>query len=176
MTQLRFAGMIVAVIFLSAFTFVNSTSWEIAEGYSIKFDSKDPSGVFTKMSGTIDFDEDNLEASKFDVQVDVNSINTGSGMKNKHAVSAKWFDAEQFPTINFTSSSFSKVDNGYEVVGTLELHGVAKEFTMPFTFENNTFESKFNINRTDFNLGKTKGMSGKVPLELAVELSVPVTK
>lgn len=168
--------MIVAIMSLSAFTFVGSTSWEIADGYSIKFDSKDPTGVFTKMSGEIKFDENNLSASRFDVKVDVNSINTGNGMQNKHAKSEKWFDAEQFPTINYTSKEVSKTDNGYEVLGVLELHGVKKDFTMPFTFKNNTFASSFKVNRTDFNLGKTQGMAGKVPLELDVQVSVPVTK
>ena len=176
MGKLSFVGLIAAVMSLSAFTFVNSTSWKIADGYSIKFDSKDPTGVFTKMSGEIEFDEDNLSASRFDVKVDVNSINTGNGMQNKHAKSAKWFDAEQFPTINYTSKEFSKTAAGYEVLGVLELHGVKKDFTMPFTFSDNTFKSSFKVNRTDFNLGKTKGMSGKVPLELDVEVSVPVTK
>ena len=54
-----------AIILLSAFTTILSTNWQIAEGYSIKFTSKDPSGVFTKMSGDISFDENKLDDSKF---------------------------------------------------------------------------------------------------------------
>jgi polyisoprenoid-binding protein YceI len=176
MTKVGYVGMILAVISLSAFTFNNSVSWRIADDYSIKFSSKNPSGVFTKLTGDIEFDEDNLSASKFDVKIDVASINTGNGMKNRHAKGAKWFDAEQYPTINFTSEKFAKSSTGYEVTGMLEMHGIKKEFTMPFTFKDNVFESSFTVNRTDFNIGATKGMAKKVPLEITLDIAVPVTK
>jgi len=175
MNKLSFLVSVVAVMLLSSFTIYQSVNWEIEDGYSIKFTSKDPTGVFTKMSGDIMFDEDQLENSKFVVKVDVSSINTGNGMQNKHAKSDKWFDAEQYPNINFTSQSFAKTDEGYKVTGTLEIHGVAKEFTMPFTFKDNVFNSSFTINRLEYNIGSTKGMSAKVPAELAVDLSVPVS-
>lgn len=176
MTKVKFIGMVAAIIFLSAFTISNSISWKIEDGYSIKFTSKDPTGVFTKMSGDISFDPANLEASRFDVKVDVSSINTGNGMQNKHAKSDKWFDAEQYPTIDFTSKHFAKTAKGYEVIGTLEIHGVAKEFKMPFMFKNDVFTSSFTINRLEYNIGGVKGMSKKVPAELTVDISVPVTK
>ena len=176
MTKVGYVGMILAVISLSAFTFNNSVSWRIADDYSIKFSSKNPSGVFTKLTGDIEFDEDNLSASKFDVKIDVASINTGNGMKNRHAKGAKWFDAEQYPTINFTSEKFAKSSTGYEVTGMLEMHGIKKEFTMPFTFKDNVFESSFTVNRTDFNIGATKGRAKKVPLEITLDIAVPVTK
>ncbi len=176
MTKVGYVGMILAIISLSAFTFNNSVSWRIADDYSIKFSSKNPSGVFTKLTGDIEFDEDNLSASKFDVKIDVASINTGNGMKNRHAKGAKWFDAEQYPTINFTSEKFAKSSTGYEVTGMLEMHGIKKEFTMPFTFKDNVFESSFTVNRTDFNIGATKGMAKKVPLEITLDIAVPVTK
>lgn len=176
MTNLRFIGMIAAIIFLSGFTFSNSISWNISDDYSIKFSSEDPTGVFTSLTGDIMFDEDNLSASVFDVQVDVNSINTGNGMQNRHAKGDKWFDAEQYPVITFTSENFSQTDAGYEVTGMLEIHGVSKELTMPFTFVDNTFQSSFTINRIDFNVGSTEGMAQKVPQELLLEISVPVTR
>lgn len=176
MKNLSFLGLVGAIILFSAFTVSNSMSWTIAEGYSIKFTSKDPSGVFKDLKGDIQFDEDNLEASKFDVQIDVASINTGNGMKNRHAKGKKWFNAKEFPTINFTSEKFAKTDAGYEVTGILEMHGVKKELTMPFTFENNVFESSFTVNRIDFGIGSTKGMSKKVPLDIKLDVSVPVTK
>lgn len=174
MRTTSFLGLVSAIILFSAFTISSSTSWEIAEGYSIAFESKDPSGVFTKMDGDINFDEANLDASSFDVAVEVASINTGNGMKNKHAKSAKWFDAEKYPEIRFTSSAFAKTADGYTVTGTLDMHGVQKEFTMPFTFENNTFKSSFMVSRVEFGIGSTKGMSGKVPAEIKLDLSVPV--
>src|ERR1043165_2381492 len=98
----------VVLIIGSAFAFIQSQDWKIAEGYSVKFDGGDPSGEFRGLKGTIKFDEKNLASSKFDVTIDVASINTGNGMKNTHAKSANWFDAEKYPSIIFTSSTIAK--------------------------------------------------------------------
>ncbi|MFK7932577.1 MAG: YceI family protein [Saprospiraceae bacterium] len=176
MTQVKFLGMVAAIIFLSAFTINNSMSWAIADGYSIKFEGTDAEGIFKTMTGDIQFDENDLAASKFSTSIDVASINTGNGMKNKHAVSKKWFDAATYPAITFNSSKFSQTETGYEVTGTLEIHGTQKEISIPFTFSDNTFNGKFSVNRMDFGIGTMKGMSKKVSNEIKLEISVPVTK
>ena len=90
-----------ALMTASAFTFIASQDWKINDDYTIKFTSHDPSGTFGGLKGTVAFDENDLAASKFDVTIDVATINTGNGMKNNHAKSAKWFDAEKYPTIDF---------------------------------------------------------------------------
>lgn len=176
MTQVKFLGLIVTIVLLSAFTVSNSMSWQIEEGYSIKFEGTDVEGVFKTMSGDIQFDENNLTASRFSTSIDVKSINTGNGMKNKHAKGKKWFDAKTYPVITFNSSKFSKTETGYEVTGTLEIHGTQKEVTIPFTFNDNTFNGKFSVNRMDFGVGSMKGMSKKVSNKIDLEISVPVTK
>ncbi|MFK7980699.1 MAG: YceI family protein [Saprospiraceae bacterium] len=176
MTQIKFLGVIAAIVLFSAFTIQNSMSWQIAEGYSIKFAGTDAEGIFKTMTGDLQFDENNLEASKFSTSIDVASINTGNGMKNKHAVSKKWFDAKNYPAITFNSNQFSKTDTGYEVTGTLEIHGTKKEISIPFTFSDNTFNGEFSVNRMDFGVGTMKGMSKKVSNEIKLEISVPVTK
>ena len=112
-----------ALIVVSAFTFIQSQDWKVADGYSIKFDGGDPSGEFTGLKGTIQFDEKNLAASKFNVTIDVASINTANGMKNTHAKGEGWFNADKYPTIAFTSSAITKTASGFEAKGTLEMHG-----------------------------------------------------
>jgi|SRR5882724_6578217 len=161
------------LIAASAFTFFKGQDWTIGSNYSIKFSSSDPSGVFTGLKGAVSFDEKNLGGSKFDVTVDVASINTGNGMQNTHAKSAQWFDAEKYPVIKFTSSQISKSSEGYEAKGTLDLHGVQKEITIPFTFKDNTFSGSFQVNRNDFNLNPDNKKAGS---DIKVEVSVPVTK
>ncbi len=167
---------VIAILALSAFTAIQTTKWKIADDYSIKFSSKDPTGVFKDFKGDIIFDEKNLEASKFDVIIDANSISTGNGMKNKHAKSDKWFDVKQYPEIRFKSTKITKTNTGYLVTGTLDMRGVKKEISFPFTFVNNTFSGSFTIKRLDYNIGTTKGMAGKAAQEILVEISVPVTK
>lgn len=176
MKHLSFAVLVGVTLLLSAFTTINSINWKITDGYSIKFKGKDAEGIFKTMTGDISFDENDLSSSKFLVSVDVSSINTGNGMKNKHAKSAKWFDATKYPSITFISSKTSKSADGYLVEGTLEMHGVKKQITIPFTFVSSSFKGSFNVNRMDFGIGTMEGMSKKVSNEIALEISVPVIK
>ncbi|MDH4089232.1 MAG: YceI family protein [Cyclobacteriaceae bacterium] len=174
MKKLNYLLTVAVLIFVSAFTFIQSQDWKVAEGYSIKFDGGDPSGEFSELKGTIKFDEKNLADAKFDMTLDVASINTGNGMKNTHAKSEKWFDAEKYPTIAFTSSAITKTSTGFEAKGTLEMHGVKKEVIIPFTFDNNTFAGNIEVNRFDF--GLDDGKHPKMGTILKVSITVPVTK
>lgn len=162
------------IIITSAFTFFQSFDWKISDNYSVKFDSVDPSGEFTGLKGTIQFDENNLTASKFDCTVDVESINTGNGMKNTHAKSDKWLDAAKYPVIRFTSQAIKKTATGFEAIGTLDFHGVQKEITLPFTFVNNVFTGSFEVNRLDYDINKAEPNHGSAVLK--VTLNVPVIK
>jgi polyisoprenoid-binding protein YceI len=164
----------VLIITASAFTVIKSQDWKIGDDYSVKFDGGDPSGEFKGLKGKVNFDPNDLANSTFDVTIDVVTINTGNGMKNTHAKSEKWFDAEKYPTIHFTSSAFTKTATGYEVKGTLDMHGVQKEVTVPFTFNNNVFAGSITVNRLDYNINTAEPEHGSASFK--VDISVPVTK
>ena len=176
MKNLSFLAIIGAMMLLSAFTVNNATSWKIADGYSIQFEGTDAKGIFKDLEGDIQFDAENPENSSFAFTVAVNSINTGKGMKNKHARSKKWFDAENHPNITFASKSVSKQGDDYSVTGTMTIRGVAKEMTIPFAFDGTSFSSKFSVNRLDFGVGTMKGMSKKVSNEIKLNITIPVLK
>jgi polyisoprenoid-binding protein YceI len=171
--SLLLAGLIVL---LSAFTWKAATNWEIADNYAIKFSGTDVEGIFKKMSGDVVFDANNLSSANFSFTIDVASINTGNGMKNKHAVSDKWFDSENFPSLVFKSKSFTKSGNGYTVSGTMTIHGITKLITVPFAFSNNTLAANFSVNRLDFKVGTMEGMSEKVSNEIKLDVTIPLKK
>jgi len=164
----------VALIVASSFTIIHSQDWKIADNYSIKFDGGDPSGQFSGLKGMISFDPNDLASSKFNTSIDVATINTGNGMKNTHAKSEKWFDAEKYPTIEFVSSGISKAAAGYEAKGILNMHGVQKEIVIPFTFEDNVFKGSITISRLDYNINTAEPNHGSSSFK--VDLQVPVTK
>jgi polyisoprenoid-binding protein YceI len=164
----------VALIVVSSFTVFNAQDWQIADNYSIKFEGGDPSGQFSGLKGKISFDPNDLANSKFDATIDVTTINTGNGMKNTHAKSEKWFDAEKYPTIQFTSSAITKTASGYEAKGTLSMHGVQKEVVIPFVFEDNVFKGSFTVNRMDYNINLAEPNHGAQSFK--VDIQVPVTK
>ncbi len=162
------------LLIASAFTVIKSQDWKIKDNYVIKFDGGDPSGEFKGLKANISFDPNNLASSKFDASIDVASINTGNGMKNTHAKSEKWFDAEKYPAIKFISTSITKTATGYVAAGTLEMHGVQKPAIIPFTFDNNVFTGSFTVNRMDFNINTAEPDHGGSKFK--VDIMVPVTK
>lgn len=148
----------------------------ITDQYRIEFSSENPSGSFSGLSGNIRFDENDLEASSFDVEVEANTINTGNGLKNKHAMGKGYFDVEQFPKIKFHSSKVSKTELGFEMIGILNLKGIEKEISFPFTYGpaeefETVFKGNFEVDRLDFEIG---GKGEKPSKTLLVELFVPV--
>jgi len=176
MNKLIYPAIATLILLGSAFAFV-ATSYKIADGYNIEFSSSDAGGVFKTFKGTIVFDEQNPAASKFDVNIDVASINTGNGLQNKHAKSDEWFDAAKYPQIRYTSKSFTKTGSGYQVTGDLQIHGVTKPTAIPFTFQKTAtggvFTGSFTVNRNDFKLGKPGGDVGE---QIKIDIKVPVTK
>jgi polyisoprenoid-binding protein YceI len=164
----------VLLIIVSSFTILVSQEWKITDTYSIKFSGGDPSGTFGGLKASINFDPNDLATSKFDATIDVSTINTGNGMKNTHAKSEKWFDAEKYPTIQFTSSTITKTAAGYEAKGVLTIHGVQKDVVLPFTFDDNVFKSSFSINRLDYNVNTAEPNHGASTF--TVDIVVPVTK
>ena len=95
-------------------------------------------------------------------------------MKNTHAVSEKWLDATKFPLISFTSNEITKVAAGYEARGILDMHGVQKEITLPFTFDKNVFAGHISVNRMDYNINTAEPNHGSQIMK--VDIQVPVTK
>lgn len=101
------------ILVLSAFTIIDSAKLNLSKDYEVRFTSNDPSGIFTDLKGDIFFNEKDLESSKFNMAIQVASINTGNGMQNSHAKSEKWFDAGKYPEILFTSSKIIAKSSGY---------------------------------------------------------------
>lgn len=167
----------VSLLMTAVQAFAVATQWQPTNKYSIRFSGDDADGIFKTFSGSLLFDEQNPAASKFTATVAVASINTGNGLKNKHAKGAEWFDADKYPQISFVSDKIEKSGNGYKATGFLEMHGVKKLITIPFTFQqkggSGTFSGSFTVNRNDFHVGKPGNSVGEM---IRIELSIPVLK
>jgi polyisoprenoid-binding protein YceI len=162
----------------AVFAFAPATNWQISDKYNIRFTGGgEVGGIFKTFKGAVVFDENNLAAANFDLSIDVASINTGNGLMNTHAKSAEWFDAAKYPVIRFTSKKITKAGAGYQVTGDMEIHGVKKEMTLPFSFQNKgataTFNGTFTVNRSDFHIGKP---GGDVDENIKLDVMVPVVK
>ncbi|MCB0736627.1 MAG: YceI family protein [Bacteroidetes bacterium] len=173
MKKVAYPLLAVVILVLSGFSAFKVQEWKIEDDFSIKFDSKDPSGKFSKFSGTIKFNENDLTNSKFDVTIPVSSINCGSNLQNRHAIGPNWFDAKKYPNITYKSKSITKSEEGFMVTGTLKIRNIEKELSFPFTFKDETFEASFTVDRRDFEIGDPTNHASK---ELAMTVKVPVSK
>ena len=164
-----------AALSYSALAAALATAWKIAPGYAVTFATKDAEGSFNQLKGEILFDPNDLVTSRFNVALDVASINTGNGLKNRHAKSAKWFDAAAYPEIKFSSTRVQKTATGYEALGSLTMHGVSRDVALPFTFTKaatgGSFSGHLEVNREDFKIGEPN----KVGDIVKIDLKVPVT-
>lgn len=174
MRKVIFPALIAVAIATSAFTVATTSTWKIKEdNYSVKITTNKFDGIFKGLKSEIHFDEANLGDSKITASIDANTINTGNGMRNKHA--KQGLGAEQYPTIKFESSSFAKSTAGYEATGKLTIKDVTKEIKLPFTFTKNseggTFTGNFSVKPSDYKVEK-KG----TPETINIQLNIPVTK
>jgi len=117
------------------------TKWTIDPSHSnVQFKIKHlvistVTGHFSNYSGEVETDGENFESAKVHFSADVNSISTGQEQRDGHLKGVEFFDAANFPTIDFVSTSFTKTgDDTYKLKGDLTLHGTTKpvEFDVEF--------------------------------------------
>jgi polyisoprenoid-binding protein YceI len=178
MKKILYPALAICLFAGSAFvTLTAPKDYTFKEGFTIAFKSKDPSGEFKKAKGTIKFDENDLANAKFDLTIEVNSINTGNSMQNKKAQTSEWFESDKYPTIKFVSSKVEKSGENYSITGKLTMKGVTKEKKIPATVSKSgndlTFSGKFTVNRIDYGVGHK---SDAVPDIMNISYSIPVTE
>ena len=83
-------------------------------------------GTFHGLSGTINFDPADVTKSSVEATIPVSTVDTGVTPRDNDLKSPRFFDAAQFPSMTFKSTSVRKDGDHYEVAGNLTLHGVTK--------------------------------------------------
>jgi polyisoprenoid-binding protein YceI len=88
-------------------------------------------GAFTKVSGTIQFDDKDIAKSSVDVTIDAASVDTRVEGRDKDLRSDHFFDVEKYPTLTFKSTKVEQVEVGkLKVTGDLTIHGVTKQVVL----------------------------------------------
>lgn len=142
-------------------------------------------GFFKKFEGELTTENDNFSNAEISFSLDVNSIDTNQEARDGHLKSAEFFDAEQYPTITFKSTSF----DGEELKGDLTIKGITKPITLEVEhggtatdFYGNTkagFEVTGKINRKEFGLtwdGVTEAGSVVVGEDIKLIINVQFAK
>jgi polyisoprenoid-binding protein YceI len=88
-------------------------------------------GRFDDFDATITLDPTDPSSFRADASVDVSSINTRNGRRDGHLRSDDFFDAENHPTLTFTSKRIQNVNgNSFRIVGDLTMRGTTHEVVL----------------------------------------------
>jgi polyisoprenoid-binding protein YceI len=173
--------------------FARATSWELDKAHANIYFEVDHiftqiRGCFDNFSAKIDFDPDDLAASNFFFEIEVASINTNVAKRDKHLLSADFFNESDFPVIRFQSKTITSTgENTYDVAGTLTMKGKDYDFVLPLTLAGVKdhpamkgvkvagFNGEATIDRLEYGVGNGKfykmGVVGK-EVEIVVGLEV----
>ncbi len=120
-------------------------------------------GGFSDFTGTLNLDGADPAKSSASLTIVASSFNSNNAERDAHVKSADFLDADQFPTITFTSTAVTtKGDDDFIVTGDLTIHGVTKPVDVKFELLGTSqdpwgntrigFEGKAEISRKEFGL------------------------
>jgi polyisoprenoid-binding protein YceI len=115
-------------------------------------------GQFRRFDAKIAYDPGDLARAKFDVSVDVASLDTQNGERDHAALGAEFFDAAKFPRAYFVTTDFRRAADGKVIAdGELKLRGVTKPVALAVTFtqggDTATLDVTAQVRRLDFGIG-----------------------
>jgi polyisoprenoid-binding protein YceI len=119
-------------------------------------------GAFSKVTGSVVFDDKDVSKSTVEVTIDANSVDTRVPDRDNDLRSEKFFDVAHYPSITFKSKRVEQVASGkLKVTGDLTIRGTTKEVVLdvegptapmkdPWGNTRNAATATTKINRQDF--------------------------
>jgi polyisoprenoid-binding protein YceI len=110
-----------------------TTTWQIdpahtAAGFSVKHMMiATVRGQFKGVTGTVNWDDQDLSNSIVDVTIDANTVDTGEPKRDTDLKSANFLDVAHYPAITFKSTKIERISAAkLRVAGNLTIHGITK--------------------------------------------------
>jgi polyisoprenoid-binding protein YceI len=141
-------------------------------------------GHFSRFTTALTLSDANLAASKLDVTIDVNSLDTADKERDATLRGADLFNVAKFPRARFIATTITRSGTGhYEAAGKLSIREVTRDVRVPFTFVVKTepggavgyMTGKTTIKRLDFGVGQgewksTEWVANEVPVSFSLRL------
>lgn len=86
-------------------------------------------GRFNEISGEFAWDDSSPAAGSINVTIAAESVDTANTQRDNHLRSPDFFNAREFATVTFRSTTIQQLGDAFEVTGDLTLHGVTKPVT-----------------------------------------------
>ena len=88
-------------------------------------------GAFTKVSGTVQLDDQDITKSSVEVTIDAASVDTRVPDRDQDLRSDRFFEVAKYPTITFKSKKVEQVAAGkLKITGDLTIRGTTKEVVL----------------------------------------------
>lgn len=131
LARLTLAATIAAILAVSSPA--ATTTWQVdpahtAAGFSVKHMMiATVRGQFKGVTGTVNWDDQDISNSIVDVTIDANTVDTGEPKRDADLKSANFFDVAHYPTITFKSTKIERISAAkMKVAGNLTIHGITK--------------------------------------------------
>jgi polyisoprenoid-binding protein YceI len=116
-------------------------------------------GRFGRFSAQVAFDPARLSESRAQIDIALDSIDTGVAEVDSEVKRRAWFDTARFPTATFVSSTVRSLGGDrYEVAGKLTIKGRTRDIAAPFTVRHASgatlFEGAFALKRLEYGIGE----------------------
>jgi len=120
---------------------------------SFQAEKQKAKGTIGGFEAKILFNTEDLAKSSISGTVDVSTIDTGTKKRDEHLRSSDYFDVEKYPHISFRSESFEKTADGFIMKGQLKIKETMHEEVIRFTYEDQVFKGKMNIQLSNYKVG-----------------------
>ncbi|MGN6314531.1 MAG: YceI family protein [Rhodanobacteraceae bacterium] len=127
-------------------------------GFTGTYQGEQFEGRFKRFDAKISYDPADLAQSRFDVTVDIASVDTANTERDQALPGKAFFDIAQFPRAHFVTARFRKGANGGMLAdGVLSLRGASKPVTLVVKFapqaNGATLDVSTTLKRLDFGIG-----------------------
>lgn len=131
---------------------------------TIKFgvDSSVPiEGSFDKWSATMKFSSTDVRSGVLEIEIQADSVNTGSGLKNSKLKSKDFFNAKDSPVITFKSTKVVQTGpNSFDLEGDFTIRGVTKKEKLTLTDNgkgstSGSIDGTMGFDRKDYGMNKS---------------------
>jgi len=158
----RMAGCLCVTVLLASAPALAQT-WSVDAAHSSltftnTYQNVEYTGQFRRFAAVIDYDPNDLAHAKFDVSVDITSLDTQNSERDHAALGADFFDTSKFPKAHFVTTAFHKTTDGKVIAdGVLTLHGISKPAALTVSFKPHgktaTLDVTAQVKRLDFGIG-----------------------
>jgi polyisoprenoid-binding protein YceI len=133
-------------------------------------------GTFDKWNASLKFSSTDVRSGVLEIEIQADSVNTGSGMKNNKLKSKDFFDAKDSPMITFKSTKVVQTGpNTFDLEGDFTIRGVTKSEKLTLT-DNGKGSPSGSIDGTMAFDRKDYGMNKNIPfIKIANRVEVNVS-